>query len=127
MNKIHLLIIITACLVSSNANAFGLGGGKSGKKFDYEACGKIREGKTTYQQAEKMLGAKPLTTGKNGSLFYPKYYYEKHGGLGLSKLGIKVGSVKGVSYECVVLHNRKGVVTTVNMQETDISANSGGL
>ena len=114
----NLILILIFCLsigVMLNANALSLGGSKSGKKFNYEACGKIVEGKMTYQEAEKILKGKPMVTGKSGKLFYRKYYYEKGSTLGLSKLGLGASQGKSISYECVVLHNNKGVVTGVDM------------
>lgn len=125
---IHSLFLVFAMLsITGNAYAFGLGLGKSGGKFDYEACGKIIEGKTTWQEAEKMLDGEPISTGKSGSHFYRLYSYEKGGALGLSKLGIGASAGKAVNYKCHVTHNKAGIVTLIDMQEIAVGSNGVGL
>ena len=128
--KRHLpLIALTTAaslLFSAQASAI-LGGGVSGNKFKYEACGKIVEGKTTYQEAEKMLEGEPISTGKTTAGFFRHYQYEKQGGIGLRTFGIGVGGSKAKSYKCFVVHNASGVITMVDMQETGVDGTSTGL
>ncbi|MEO0436965.1 MAG: hypothetical protein AAF098_08660 [Pseudomonadota bacterium] len=119
-------LALAATLYSVESAAL-LGGGKSGNKFDYEACGKIVEGKTTYQEAEKMLGAEPISTGKNPVGFFRHYQYEKQGGLAVRAFGMNVGGSKAKSYKCFVIHNADGVITSVDMQATGVDGANTGL
>lgn len=103
-----------------------LGGGVSGNKFDYAACAKIKEGKTSYQEAETLLGGEPISTGKSAAGFFRHYQYEKQGGLGIRKFGIGIGGSKAKSFKCFVIHNADGIITAVDMQEIGVDgANSG--
>ena len=113
--------------VYSVESAALLGGGKSGNKFNYEACGKIVEGKTTYKEAEKMLGAEPSSTGKNPVGFFRHYQYQKQGGLAVRAFGMNVGGSKAKSYKCFVIHNADGVITSVDMQEVGVDGANSGL
>ncbi|GAB5415188.1 MAG: hypothetical protein Cons2KO_27910 [Congregibacter sp.] len=117
-------LLLLACVYSSPSHAI-LGGGVSGNKFDYAACAKIVEGKTHYEEAEKMLGGEPISTGKNVAGFFRHYQFEKQGGLGIRKFGIGIGGSKAKSYKCFVIHNADGVITAVDMQELGVDgANS---
>ncbi len=120
------LLAVFITVGSTGANAL-FGAGSSGNKFDYEACGKIIEGKTSFQQAQKMLGAEPISTGKQGALYFRHYQYEKQGGLGLSSFGISVGGSKATSYKCFVLHNKNGIIQSVDMQEIGVGNNNSGI
>jgi len=122
-----LLVICLSVSTISTGNAINFGGSKSGKKFDYEACGKIVEGQMTYEEAEELLAGEPTVTGKSGDLFYRKYYYEKGNVISLSKLGIGGSQGKAMVYECVVLHNKKGIVTSVNMTQAEGGGSSAGF
>ena len=122
-----IVVSTIMALLSFDTNAFGLGGGVSGNKFDYDACAKIVEGKTSYQEAEKLLGAQPISTGKTPAGFFRHYHYEKQGGLGLGKFGINIGGSKAISYKCFVSHNRAGLVTSVDMQQIEVGAGNAGL
>ena len=117
---------LCVALYSGQAAAI-LGGGKSGNEFDYEACGKIVEGKTTYQEAEELLGAEPISTGKNPVGFFRHYQFEKQGGLAVRAFGMNVGGSKAKSYKCFVIHDRDGIVTSVDMQEIGVDGSSGGV
>lgn len=105
----------------------GLGGGESGEKFNYEACAEIVEGETTYQEAEKLLGATPVSTGKNATGFFRLYQYEKQGGGGLSAFGMSVGGSKAKSYKCYVVHNSQDVIVSVDMEAIGVDSKNGGL
>ncbi|MEM6301311.1 MAG: hypothetical protein AAF749_06185 [Pseudomonadota bacterium] len=119
-------VVLSSSLYSIESAAL-LGGGKSGNKFDYEACGKIVEGKTSYQEAEKMLGAEPISTGKNPVGFFRHYQYEKQGGLAVRAFGMNVGGSKAKSYKCFVIHNADGIITSVDMQATGVDGANTGL
>ncbi|MEM7691535.1 MAG: hypothetical protein AAF194_03695 [Pseudomonadota bacterium] len=119
-------VALSSSLYSIESAAL-LGGGKSGNKFDYEACGKIVEGKTSYQEAEKMLGAEPISTGKNPVGFFRHYQYEKQGGLAVRAFGMNVGGSKAKSYKCFVIHNADGIITSVDMQATGVDGANTGL
>ena len=119
-------VVLSSSLYSIESAAL-LGGGKSGNKFDYEACGKIVEGKTSYQEAENMLGSEPISTGKNPVGFFRHYQYEKQGGLAVRAFGMNVGGSKAKSYKCFVIHNADGIITSVDMQATGVDGANTGL
>lgn len=121
-----LTATIATLFFSSQASAI-LGGGVSGNKFKYEACAKIVEGETTYEEAESMLEGEPISTGKTAAGFFRHYQYEKQGGIGLRTFGIGVGGSKTKSYKCFVVHNAKGVITSVDMQELGVGGTSSDL
>lgn len=128
MKSIHSAMMCAVLAGSYSLPAAAIfGGGVSGNKFDYEACGKIVEGKTTYQEAEKLLGAEPISTGKNGAGFFRHYQYDKEGGLGLSKFGVSIGGSQAKSYKCFLIHNAAGVVTSVDMQELGVGGGNTGI
>jgi hypothetical protein len=126
MHKL-LLTAATLLIFSSSAHSIGLGGSKSGKKFNYEACAKIEEGKTNIDQAEKMLKGKPVTTGKSAGRFYRSYQFTKGGGLGIGGFGVRLGKGKAVQYTCTVTHNKAGTVLSVDMQQVDVGSSSAGI
>lgn len=125
--RLALAMLIGATLSAYSASSAALlGGGKSGNEFNYEACARIVEGKTTYQEAEKMLGAEPISTGKNPVGFFRHYQYEKQGGLAVRAFGMNLGGSKARSYKCFLVHNADGIVVSVDMQEIGVDgANSG--
>jgi hypothetical protein len=127
-NVAVLLLSSIAALISLPTHAvFGLGGGESGAEFNYEACARIVEGKTTYQEAEALLGAEPISTGKNAVGFFRLYQYEKQGGGGISAFGVNVGGVKAKSYKCYVVHNNEDVIVSVDMEAIGADSKRGGL
>ena len=119
-------IAAALCMHSIPAAAL-LGGGKSGNEFNYEACAKIKEGETTYQEAEEMLEGEPISTGKSAAGFFRHYQFEQSGGLSLRSFGVSVGGSKGKSYKCFLIHNSDGIVTAVDMQEIGVDGSSTGI
>lgn len=110
---------VAGVLFSTSAHAIGLGGSKSGKKFNYEACGKIVEGKTTLKEAQKMLKGKPVGSGKSAGRHYVTYSYTKGGGIGLGKFGVGLGGGKGWQYQCTLTHTAEGRILSVDMQKIE--------
>ncbi len=126
MKKI-IALGVAAMVFSTSAQAIGLGGSKSGKKFNYEACGKIVEGKTTLDEAKKMLKGKPVSTGKQGGRHYTSYSFTKGGGVGVGGFGVRLGSGKAVQYTCTLTHNSEGRILTVDMQQIDTGSQGAGI
>lgn len=123
-----LAFAVSISLISTTAQAISLGGSKSGKKFDYEACGDIVEGKTQASELDKLLKSEPVTTGKQGKLFFRSYTYTKGGGLGgIGAFGVSLGKNKAVQYRCTVTHNKAGTVFSVDMEKSDVGGSSGGF
>ena len=126
--KLALAMLIGASLSAYSASSAALlGGGKSGNEFNYEACARIVEGKTTYQEAEKLLGAEPISTGKNPVGFFRHYQYEKQGGLAVRAFGMSLGGSKAKSYKCFLVHNADGIVVSVDMQEIGVDGANWGI
>lgn len=126
--KLRAVLSLSVAMAGYSSGAAAiLGGGVSGNEFDYEACGKIVEGKTTYQDAEKMLAGEPISTGKTAAGFFRHYQYEKSGGVSLRTFGIGVGGSKAKSYKCFVIHNADGVITSVDMQELGVDGANSSL
>lgn len=126
MNKL-IAITIAGLVFSSSVHAIGLSGSKSGKKFDYEACGEIVEGKTTLDEAKKMLKGKPVGSGKSAGRHHTIYRYTKGGGLGVGGFGVRLGGGKAVQYRCTLTHNSAGLILSVDMQKIDTGSQGAGL
>ena len=122
-----LAIAVAGLVFSTSAQAIGLGGSKSGKKFNYEACGEIVEGKTTVEEAKKMLKGKPIGSGKSAGRHYLTYSYTKGGGIGLGKFGVGVGSGKAWQYRCTIHHNAEGRILSVDMQKIESGSTGAGI
>jgi len=122
------LVIGFAASLSTPAAAISLGGSKSGKKFDYEACSKIVEGKTKADELDALLKSEPITTGKQGGRFYKSYQYTKAGGLGgIGAFGVSLGGSKGKQYSCTVTYNSAGIVLSVDMNQVELGSSSAGI
>lgn len=122
-----IAVALLGIFFTGSAHAIGLGGSKSGKKFNYEACGKIVEGKTTLEEAKKMLKGKPVSTGKNAGRHYSTYQYTKGGGLGVGAFGVRLSGGKAIQYQCTLTHNSEGRILSVDMNQTEIGTQGAGI
>lgn len=123
-----LALSLLLLMMSTSSHAISLGGQKSGKKFDYEACGEIVEGKTQSADLDKLLKSEPVTTGKQGNRFYRSYNYTKGSALsGIGAFGVNLGGNKGVQYTCTVTHNKAGTVLSVDMQKVEVGSSGAGI
>lgn len=123
-----LVLLGLVASVSAPTYAISLGGGKSGNKFDYEACSKIVEGKTKADELDKLLKSEPVTTGKQGGRFYKSYQYTKSAGLGgIGAFGVSLGGGKGMQYTCTATYNSAGTVLTVDMQQVEMGSTGAGI
>ncbi len=114
--------------LSAPSHAIGLGGSKSGKKFDYDACAKIVEGKTKADDLDALLKSEPVSTGKNGGYFYKSYQYTKSGGIGgIGAFGVSLGGSKGKHYNCTVTYNSSGTVVSVDMNQSELGSTGAGI
>jgi len=123
-------LVVVACMLttpSMMAHAFKLGGGSSGKKFNYEACGKIVEGKTTVDEAKKMLGGKPVGSGKEQGYSFLAYSHTKKSGLRASLGGIGAGKSKQVRKECTLLYGADNIIINVSMNDSEGGGSDAGL
>ena len=122
------LVLGLAASLSAPASAISLGGSKSGKKFDYDACSKIVEGKTKADDLDALLKSEPITTGKQGGRFYKSYQYTKSGGLGgIGAFGVSLGGSKGMQYTCTVTYNSAGIVLSVDMNQVELGSTGAGI
>ena len=122
------LVLGLAASLSAPASAISLGGSKSGKKFDYDACSKIQEGKTKADDLDALLKSEPITTGKQGGRFYKSYQYTKSGGLGgIGAFGVSLGGSKGMQYTCTVTYNSAGIVLSVDMNQVELGSTGAGI
>ncbi|GAB5452496.1 MAG: hypothetical protein Hals2KO_28240 [Halioglobus sp.] len=128
MGAFLIAVCLPIGLASTSAQAISLGGQNSGKKFDYEACGKIVEGKTKAADLDSILKGEPVTTGKQAGRFIRSYQYTKGGVLsGVGAFGISLGGNKATQFSCTVTHNSAGIVLTVDMQKVEVGSSGAGI
>jgi len=116
-------VIVTGCA--------GVGGTRSGKKFNYDKVTEIKKGETTKEQVAVLLEAEPTNKGRFNDRDVWTYQYQEGGAASfwsfIPYLGASLGGTKVTDYTATVRFKDDGVVESVEYNKLDSGSQSAGI